>query len=260
MPLLSNRVCSILHRAMAACGRAIGDLVFPWSCVLCGLEGSELCGPLCEFCREELLHESSSSRSVTCPRCALPAGPYANFRNGCSQCRGKSLGFDAAMALGPYQGALRDLCLRLKHEREAWLAPWLGGLLAESWHTELTRLPHETWIVPVPLHWWRRVRRGYNQAEAIARGLGRGLGFPVRQPLRRIKFAEALAQKKASERAKVLHGAFQARSGRARTLKGRTILLVDDILTTGATSGAAARALKQAGARHVVVAVLARTL
>src|SRR5262249_31777276 len=112
MPLLSNRMCSTLSRGVAACGRAVADLVVPSSCVLCGLEGSDLRGPLCVFCREELLHESSSTRESTCPRCALPVGPYANLRKGCSQCRGKSLGFDAAMALGPYEGALRELCLR----------------------------------------------------------------------------------------------------------------------------------------------------
>ena len=138
---------------------------------------------------------------------------------------------------------------------------WPAGssdLLAEARQAELPRLPRDAWVVPVPLHWWRRLRRGYNQAEALAQGLSRRVDLRVHQPLRRVKAADHLAHKGATERMQAMRGAFRAR--RDHGLKGRTILLVDDILTTGATTGAAARALKQAGARRVVVAVLARTL
>jgi ComF family protein len=113
------------------------------------------------------------------------------------------------------------------------------------------------WIVPVPLHWWRHWRRGFNQAEALARALARRLDLPVRRPLRRIKATEKLAELSPTERARALRGTFRARKGPG--LAGRTVLLVDDVLTTGANCGAAARALKQAGAARVVVAVIART-
>ena len=168
------------------------------------------------------------------------------------------LGFDGALALGPYEGTIRDLCLLLKHERNAWLARWLSELLAEARQADLLRLPRDAWIVPVPLHWWRRLRRGYNQAEALAQGLSRRIDLRVHQALRRVKAADHLAYKDATGRMQAMRGAFRSR--RHHDLKGRTILLVDDILTTGATTGAAARALKQAGARRVVVAVLARTV
>jgi ComF family protein len=153
---------------------------------------------------------------------------------------------------------MRDLCLRLKHERNAWLAPWLSDLLAEARHAELGQLPHDAWIVPVPLHWWRRLRRGYNQADALAYGLARRLELRVHQPLKRIRATDRLAQMGVTERIEALRGAFRAR--RDPGLRGKTVLLIDDILTTGATSGAAARALKQVGAKRVVVAVLARTI
>jgi ComF family protein len=148
--------------------------------------------------------------------------------------------------------------LRLKHERDAWLAPWLSDLLAESRRKELALLPRDTWIVPVPLHWWRHLLRGYNQAEALAKGLSRSLGFRFCQPLRRIKATDRLAHKTASDRMDAMQQAFRSQCNLG--LSGRTILLVDDILTTGATCGAAARVLKQAGARRVIVAVVARTL
>jgi ComF family protein len=167
------------------------------------------------------------------------------------------LGFDRALALGPYHGDIQKLCLRLKHESNAWLAPWLGDLFVEARRDVLSELPRDAWIVPVPLHWWRRWHRGYNQAEALARGLARRLDLPMRQPLRRIVPTELLAHKGRTERAEVMRGVFVARP--SRQLAGRTVLLVDDVLTTGATCGAAARALKKAGAARVVVVVIART-
>jgi predicted amidophosphoribosyltransferase len=145
----------------------------------------------------------------SCPRCALPVGPFADLRGGCAACRDRSLGFDSAIALGPYDGALRDLCLR-----------------------------------------------GYNQAEALASGLARRLRRPVRHRLRRVTATERLANKGQTERADIMHGAFRARAG--GKLTGRTVLLVDDVLTTGATCSAAARALKKAGAARVIVVVIAR--
>ena len=111
------------------------------------------------------------------------------------------------------------------------------------------------WVVPVPLHWRRRFARGYNQAEALARGVARSLALPnSARPLRRVSATPTLARAGRSERAELMKGAFRARPRGG--LKGRTVLLVDDILTTGATCGAAARALKRAGASRVVVLVV----
>jgi len=248
----------IVAHSLANCTWAADDLLFPWTCLLCGTEGGALHGPLCASCRAGLIDAAAVVGTSVCPRCALPVGPHAELRRGCAECRGRSLGFDAALALGPYAESIRDLCLRLKNERNAWLAPWLGNLLADARQSELTLLPRDTWIVPVPLHWWRRLQRGYNQAEALARGLSRSLDLRVHQPLRRIKATDRLAHKTASDRMDAMRQAFRVRPDPG--LNGQTILLVDDILTTGATCGAAARALKQAGAKRVIIAVLARTL
>jgi len=129
---------------------------------------------------------------------------------------------------------------------------------AEARTAELARLPRDTWIAPVPLHWFRRLHRGYNQAEALALGLSKRLGLPIHQLLKRVRATDRLAHQKASERIAAMRDAFSARAGLC--LEGRTILLVDDILTTGATAGAAARALKKAGAKRVVAVVLGRTV
>ncbi len=209
-------------------------------------------------CRSDLLERAEGDGRSACPRCALPAGPYADLNRGCGDCRGRSLGFEAALALGPYDGALRALCLRLKHDRDAWLASWLAGLWADARGAALDRLglPADAWVVPVPLHWRRHWERGYNQAEALRTPWRRRLDRPVRRPLVRVRETRKLALMSAAERANALGSAFQARS---RAVRGRAILLVDDVMTTGATCSAAARALKAAGAGRIVVAVIART-
>ncbi|MGP0067832.1 MAG: phosphoribosyltransferase family protein [Isosphaeraceae bacterium] len=240
---------------LGAVWQAVDALVFPWSCAVCGVEGQG--GAFCPLCRADLMEMAAKAAASVCPRCALPAGPYADFRRGCAACRGRTLGFDAAVAMGPYEGTLRELCLRLKQERNAWLAPALSGLWAEARGEAIGTLPLDAWIVPVPLHWRRHWRRGYNQAEALARGLARRLDRPVRRSLRRVVATDKLAELSRTERIRSMREVFRAR--RDAGLDGRTIILVDDVLTTGATCGAAARALKRAGARRVVVAVIART-
>jgi ComF family protein len=234
---------------------ALDELVFPWSCTICGEEGSG--SPLCRPCHLRILEQATRSMAVACPRCASSAGPFADLRGGCAMCRDRSLGFDAALALGPYDGDIQNLCLRLKHESNAWLAPWLSKLFVEARCDAISYLPRDAWIVPVPLHWWRRCRRGYNQAEALAHGLARRVNLPVHRLLRRVVATKQLAHKGRTARAKVMRGAFKARSN--PHLVGRTVILVDDVLTTGATCGDAARALKKAGAARVVVVVIART-
>jgi ComF family protein len=236
-------------------GEAVQALVFPWSCAICGMEG--VTGPFCSQCRGELLENSVSASKSVCPRCALQVGPYADLRGGCGSCRDKSLGFDASFAMGPYEGTLRELCLRLKREQNACLASWLSELLFEARHEVFSSLPPDTLVVPVPLHWWRQWQRGYNQADALAEGLAKRLKLPIRRLLKRVVHTRKLTALGRTVRGDIVRGVFRVRS-RSR-LTGRTVLLVDDILTTGATCGAAARALKQAGAQRVVVSVLART-
>lgn len=242
-------------RLVGAIGRGADSLVFPWSCPLCEEMGSN--GPFCAACRHELLTQAAQASLSACPRCAHSVGPFGDLRGGCAACRGQSLGFDAALAFGPYVGAIQTLCLQLKREENAWLAPWLGNLLVEARREAIAQLPSDAWVVPVPLHWWRELRRGYNQSEALARSLARQLGSPVRQPLRRIVATHRLTAMGPTKRREVMRGAFRVR--RHARLSGRTVLLVDDVLTTGATSGAAARVLKQAGAARVIVIVIGRT-
>lgn len=238
-----------LQRWVSACLGAADALAFPWSCRLCGVESER--DPFCASCRAELL----GAASPACGRCALPLGPWARPRDGCRECRGRSLGFDGAIALGPYTGPVRELCLALKHEPNAWLAAWLADLLIEARGAALEAVG-EACVVPIPLHWRRHWSRRYNQAEALGQRLARRLGHPCLPALRRVAPTRPLAGLGRTERLALMHGAFRAR--RPRRLRDRTVILVDDVMTTGATCGAAARALKQAGAGRVVAVLIGR--
>src|SRR6516162_2158351 len=123
-----------LRRVVTSFVEAVDALVFPWQCPICG--AGVVGTPFCVGCHRELLEAAG----VACPRCALPMGPWARGDGGCSRCRGESLGYDAAIALGPYQESIRALCLLLKTERNAWLARWLIDLLLEA-RAEFWSLP-----------------------------------------------------------------------------------------------------------------------
>jgi ComF family protein len=185
----------------------------------------------------------------------MPVGPWADTSEGCFDCQGRSLAFDGAVALGRYEGAIRELCLKLKRERNAWLAPWLADLLIDM-HGGSLRGCEEAVVVAIPLHWRRQWSRGYNQAEAIASGLARRLRLRIARPLRRARATPPLANLGRTERAATMRHAFESK--RRASVARKTVLLVDDILTTGATCNAAARALKRAGAVRVIVAVIGR--
>jgi ComF family protein len=241
----------MLRRVVSSFFEAVDALVFPWQCPICG--AGAIGAPFCVDCLPALLE----SAAAACPRCALPLGPWARQDGGCSQCRGESLGFDAAIALGPYHGPIRQLCLLLKHEQNAWLARWLIDLLLEA-RPEVVGLPQDAWVVPVPLHWWRRWERGYNQSDELARRLAKRLSLRCSAALRRVVATDPLAPMGRVERAQVMRDVFRVRRSPNRALAGRTVILVDDILTTGATCGAAARTLKKAGVARVVVVVIGR--
>jgi ComF family protein len=151
---------------------------------------------------------------------------------------------------------LRQVVLRLKNHRGEGLAELLGERWGEQQRDRFQALGVEV-IVPVPLHWRRWLVRGYNQSAAIARGLARQLRAPcLPGSLRRVKNTPRQTSQSATGRRDNVRGAFAP--GRRAGVAGRCVLLVDDVMTTGATAAEAARALRAAAAARVVVAALAR--
>jgi ComF family protein len=184
-------------------------------------------------------------------------GPFATIEGGCVRCRAERYHFERAVRLGPYEGLLRELILRCKHQSGESLAEVLGAIWAQCAGNRLREFSAEV-VVPIPLHWWRRWTRGYNQSEALARSLASGLRLPfLPHVLRRIRNTPHQTQQTPSVRRDNVRNAFVART--VAQIARKTVLLVDDVLTPGATASDAARALHSAGAGRVVVAVLAHS-
>jgi len=201
-------------------------------------------------------------------RCGLPF-PSARALDSsiaqCGGCRDDGPAFDGARSFGIYCGKLRQAILRLKFSGEERLGARLGELLSAPW----TSLPHlgqdgPSLIIPVPLHPSRRRERGFNQSDLLAAGLVRalrklsGAATPklVTSCLRRKRATPPQTGLSVSARRENPRGAFEV--VKPDTVRERAIVLIDDVMTTGATLSACARALKRAGAAKVVGLTLAR--
>src|SRR5260221_742504 len=192
---------------------------------------------------------------ASCPRCCSTVGPHVDLGDGCVVCRKESFAFERAIRFGPYQGVLRDLILRMKQPGQEGLADAVGTCWAERAEVRLRDLGADL-VVPVPLHWRRRWRRGYNQSEALAQAIARRLALPCHpSALRRRRATPPPTTLSPTDRRQNLKGAFAVRSG--VDLKGKTVLLIDDVMTSGSTVSEAAKAFRAAGAKAVVAAVLA---
>ncbi|MEO1239942.1 MAG: ComF family protein [Pseudomonadota bacterium] len=157
-----------------------------------------------------------------------------------------------------YQGQARSLILRLKHSDRTDLARPLAAWLADRLRG---RLPSETVVVPVPSHPIRLIQRRYNQSALIARGVAQNLGLRLEvDALLRVRATPKLDGMTAVERFAKLDGAIKAHPKRVHRIASRPVLLLDDVMTSGATLHAATLALNSAGITDVSVAVLARVM
>ena len=231
----------------------IVDLVYPPRCPACGSGLASQSG-LCAQCWDQLVIPSSPA----CGACQRPFGEHGPEDGAiCAPCLLKPPRHDGIVAATLYTDVSRKLVLSLKHGRRIALAPMLARLMA-------ARLPvaeRERLIVPVPLHRWRLWQRGFNQAALLARDIaGLGHGTLIVDGLVRRKRTPSLGGMGAKARRRALSGALMVNSRHAETLRGREVILVDDVLTSGATSSACVAALKKAGAASVVICCFARVL
>lgn len=161
--------------------------------------------------------------------------------------------WDSARAVLAYGDVARTVALRLKYGRRIGLARLIARQMLRHVGDE------EALIVPVPLHRWRLWSRGFNQSALIADHLGRLTGWPVeKQALRRVKRTAPLRGMNPKARAKMVRGAFALGPGEG--VKGRRVLLIDDVHTSGATAAACAKMLKRGGATEVRLLCWARVL
>jgi len=229
---------------MAAFAEALAEVFLPSRCHSCraGLRWRDGRAGVCSRCWDALRPHGEPQ----CPRCGSP-GAGAD----CLACRETPPPWDAAASFGPYEDALRELVLLLKYARHDELAEPLGELLAAVHAAAGWPAPEA--VVPVPLPWSRQLRRGFNQAELLAVPVARRARVPLRRLLGRTRSGPQVGRSR-RDRLRAAPASFAAR-GAAPTI----VLLVDDVLTTGATAAACSRALRAAGAERVHLLTLART-
>jgi ComF family protein len=241
-------VTSALHKTSAACFA----LFFPDDCRICGAPLAEISRiPVCRDCLREPQPLSADYFCASCRTPFLNPAPLDSLGL-CQLCRRGLRGFDSAYSYGAYDGVLQQLIHLFKYARVRPLAAPLGAFLASA----IPRDQRFDVVVPVPLHWRRRWARGFNQSALLAQAVARRYGISVVSALRRRRATTSQAGLTHARRRLNVADAFVVK--RNKVVAGRRILLVDDVMTTGATATSCALALKQAGARYVALLTLAR--
>ena len=251
-----------MHREASRWAAEGFDLLFPPRCVLCrgdippGSDAVESCASACHAAGTSLDRTlcQACMRAVStdvsrCLRCGEPSAAG----DGCSRCRGRRCDWDGIAVLASYGDRLRDAVLRAKHP---------GGIdVCQALATLLVRKQCDTFAawqidaaVPVPMHWFRRAVRGTNAADEAARRVARLMGVRFLVALSRSKATRMQNEIPVHQRRGNVSSAFHAR----RSVNGKRILLVDDVVTTGATLAACQRVLMAAGARAVFVKAIAK--
>jgi len=229
------------------------DALLPPRCLSCGVAVDRQ-GTICPGCWTELAFLAD-------PQCACCGYPFAydlGPETECGACARGHPAFDKARSVLAYDDLSRGLVLGLKHGDRTHLAPALGTMMARA-GTEVLR--GGQLIVPVPLHRRRLWRRRYNQAALLGRAVGKASGLPMAPDvLVRRRATQSLGHMSPSARRRALRGAFAVPKPRRECIAGKKIVLIDDVLTTGATGEACARTLKRAGAASVALLVFARVV
>lgn len=243
-----------IDRGLRAFGRAALDLVYPPLCILCREPVSAPHG-LCPSCWSELHFIDDP----VCAACGLPFEIDAGEGTLCASCLSHPPQFDKARAILTYDELSRKPVLALKHADRLDLVPAFGHWLERSGRALIDGTDV---IIPVPLHRSRLWKRRYNQAAELARALSRLTQLPMAPTalIRRKATPSQGAMPSAEARRRNMTGAFLVPKAERPGVTGRRVLLVDDVLTTGATANACARALKRAGVSSVYVLALARVV
>jgi len=209
-------------------------------------------GYVCETCRQGI-------RYVEPPWCECCGRPFEGEISGpffCSDCLETRMYFSSARSVACFEGVTREIVHRYKYNRATWFEPLLAELLVRAAAPVLFQGGWDL-IMPVPLHFVKLSERGFNQAGRLALHLSRATGIPLNTTcLKRVKYTQTQTHLDSEERAVNVRKAFAVR--RRGQIEGKSIVLVDDVMTTGATLNACARVLREAGAENVCAWTLAR--
>ena len=245
-----GQIRSSLIRHAALVWDSLSCLLWPPQCRLCQSAINDGGTFLCTTCWKEL---SQSIGGYYCSRCGRSVSPYGRLAEGCGHCFEEKIITDGILRVGTYESTLRNLILQLKFREMTEFEDLLGRMLQAVFETRSWSEPVD-FLVPVPLHWRRRLERGFNQSYLLARSLSR-FGIPINRDLVRIRYTRRQWNLTPPQRRRNVKGAFAVRKD--HLFSGKTLCLIDDITTSGATLSECAQTLKQAGAKKVYVVVLA---
>lgn len=232
--------------------------LYPEVCQMCrATRSTAAAGYVCEQCRNRL-DGVAFIRPPFCRRCGLPITGQATVAFDCSNCVHLDLGFEWARSAVAAKGLVLEVIHRYKYGRALWFEPFLTDLMMKGWPDDVAGRGWDL-VLPVPLHPLREREREFNQAERLARRVSREKVIPLNARLiRRVQCTRTQTLLSRGERASNMKGAFEPYRGAC--LNGESVLLVDDVLTTGATTSACAWVLRRMGARRVGVVTVARGL
>ena len=251
-----------MHSCALMAGKLWGDILlgffYPNRCQICHLEHAAPDeGYVCKRCWSRP-GAIQFIRPPFCERCGMPFSGEISGSFQCSNCRDVTLHFTQARAAVAAHGLVLDVIHQYKYSRALWFEPFLADLLIREAKPVLGQGNWDL-IVPVPLHPLKRREREFNQAERLASRLSRGVGIPMNTHLlKRILPTRTQTLLTRSERAANVAGAFRF-CGQGR-LKGERVVLIDDVLTTGATTSACAKVLQANGSGDICVWTVARGL
>jgi ComF family protein len=228
------------------------DLLYPRACVHCGDSVTESFRYICWNCATLIQY----LQAPMCSQCGEPVEGRVDGEFVCQLCSSSTRWFDRARSAARHDEVVRNLIHTFKYREGTWMLRDLAVILNGCYATHFAGRTPDL-VVPVPLHPARRRMRGYNQAGYLARALARGQQVPCSSRLlQRIRMTSSQTELKAGDRARNVRGAFRVNP--SLDVKGSNVLLIDDVMTTGATVSECARVLDKAGAARVDVATLAR--
>jgi len=236
----------------AAAHNLIG-LIFPNRCLMCEAPlDPARSSPLCPGHAREIVRVEPP----VCSKCGRKLFGESVEALVCSECRSGRICYDVGYSAYVFAGPIRDLVHFFKYRRRRYLQSFLGGLLLDYVRGRADIAPSDV-IIPVPLHWWGYCRRGFNQAIDLAKPLSKHFHIPImKRNLRRVRHTRRQVGLSRVERRANIKNAFEV--SRPAKLAGKSILLIDDVITTGATLNECARVLKQAGVSRITILTLAQ--
>lgn len=230
------------------------DIIYPRYCFVCNKSlHDEESIYICKTCLENI----KDIDIKRCNKCGFKMAPgVISSRNGCFECKNANLRFDRGFFVSDYDGPLKSLIHQYKYNKQEFLAKLLGDLSINHLLPQ-DIIPEIDIVVPVPLHWRKKMERGFNQSELIAKRICKKQDMPFsKNNLCRIKYTLSQIKLTRSQRQTNVSGAFRVKQ--PKMFYKKRVLLVDDVLTTGITASECSKTLKKAGVRKVYLFALAR--